>query len=368
MTKILFLINTLGGGGAEMVLVNLVNNMDRTKFDITVQTMFGGGVNADRLSSHIRYIEGHDPCPPGIAYIFRMLSAKKLYKHYIGNEHYDVLVAYMHGAPVKVIEGCPDKSVKKFAFIHNGNPESNSCFRFWSSKRDAFAAYSECTGVVGVSDTVTHAFESFTGIRHNTHTVYNTNDCSRIWEMSSEFSPEYSTGINLVTVGRLGSEKGFDRLIDNIVRLRSEGYNLNLTIVGGGSLQKDLSEQITRLNASEFIRMTGFKANPYPYVRNADMFVCSSHTEGLSTAVTEAVILGVPCVSTEVSGAKEILGENDEYGLVVPNSSDGIYDGIKRLLDNPEMLEHYREKASQRAEFFATEKTVKMAESLFLSI
>ena len=63
------------------------------------------------------------------------------------------------------------------------------------------------------------------------------------------------------------------------------------------------------------------------------MYVCSSYREGFSTSLTEAMVLGIPSISTACSGAKEILGENNEFGLVVENTEDGIYDGIKEFID-----------------------------------
>ena len=66
-----------------------------------------------------------------------------------------------------------------------------------------------------------------------------------------------------------------------------------------------------------------------------------------------------------MSGAREILGENNEYGLVVENSEDGIYKGIKEMLSDPDKLEYYRVKAKERSSFFATENTVAQAQKLF---
>lgn len=369
MIKILFLINTLGGGGAERVLVNLVNNMDKTKFDITVETMFSGGVNVDLLSKDIKYINRNAPCPRGIAYIFRFIPARLLYSYFIGKEHYDVIVAYMHGAPVKVISGCRDKVTKKIAWLHNGNPETGTFFKFWFSKKSAFRAYELCNAVVGVSDSVAKAFSDYTGIKDNIKVVFNTNDVSRISALADErFEINAENSFNIVSVGRLSHEKGFDRLFNVCQRLHKEGFNLGVTIVGAGPLENELKTMVSASKDENWFHFTGYQTNPYKYVKNADLFVCSSRTEGLSTAVTEAVILGVPCVSTDVSGAKEILGKNNEYGLVVESSEEGIYGGIKQMLENTDLRQHYSEKAKERAEFFSTESTVKQALDLFYNL
>lgn len=369
MIKILFLINTLGGGGAERVLVNLVNNMNSAEFDITVKTMFKGGVNASLLKKNIRYLNKNAPCPRGIAYLFKFIPAKILFNYFVGNEHFDVLVAYMHGAPVKTVCGCSDKDVKKVAWLHNGNPETGTFFKFWFRKKGAYKAYSQCDKLTAVSKSVADSFSMFTGI-NNISIVYNTNDVAKIKELSIEDCPVAFKNNSPVicSVGRLVKEKAYDRLINVAARLKKEGFDFNLVIVGDGEKRDELRKQVKNLNASDYIRFTGYDANPYKYLRQSDIFVCSSYTEGLSTALTEAVILGLPCVSTNVSGAKEILGENNEYGIVTENSEQGIYEGIRKMLEDENIRRHYSQKAIERSVLFNTENTVKQAEDLFKSL
>lgn len=370
MIKILFLINTLGGGGAEKVLVNLVNNMDFSKYDITVETMFDEGVNASFIDKRVHRISKNAPCPRGIAYIFRFFSAKQLYRYFIGNAKYDILVAYMHGAPVKVITGCPDNKVKKIAWLHNGNPETGTFFDFWHKKADAFKAYQQCDAVVGISQSVAKAFSDYTGIRDTLRIVYNTNDVAKIIAKSEESKPynKESGTVYITSVGRISPEKGYDRLLRICNRLHNEGFKIDVTIVGSGSEEESIKNQVLRLGAEEWFHLAGFQKNPYPYVANADIFVCSSLTEGLSTAVTEAVILGIPCVSTNVSGAKEILGEHNEYGIVTDNNEDALYEGIKAMLSDEATRKHYAAAAKERSAFFDTAATVRQAENLFESL
>ena len=369
MIKILFLINTLGGGGAERVLVNLVNNMDPDRFDITVETMFDGGVNAALLHDNIHYFDKHAPCPRGIAYFFRMFSARQLYRFFVGDVKYDLLVAYMHGAPVKVIAGCPDPKVKKIAWLHNGNPDTGTFFKFWWRKKSAVAAYAACDRIVGVSNTVADAFSAYTGIP-GIETVYNTNDVKRIRALASQKLPELQEkqGCRIVSVGRISAEKGYDRFFSVCSRLRAEGFRLEVTIVGDGEDAQAVRNRVRKANAEDWFHMVGFQDNPYPFVAQSDLYVCPSYQEGLSTAVLEALILGVPVVSTDVSGAKEILGAQDEFGIVTENSEEGLYAGLRRMLSDPALRAHYHAQAAKRAPFFETKATVRQAETLFDSV
>ena len=125
---------------------------------------------------------------------------------------------------------------------------------------------------------------------------------------------------------------------------------------------------INENNISDSFSFLGYQTNPYKYVSKADLFVCSSHSEGFSTAATEALIVGTPVCTVEVSGMKEMLGENNEYGIITENTEEALYQGIKSLLDSPELLAHYKEKAIERGKFFSTEKTVKAVEDMLLKL
>ena len=94
------------------------------------------------------------------------------------------------------------------------------------------------------------------------------------------------------------------------------------------------------------------------------MFICPSFAEGFSTAAAEALIVGIPVCTTEVSGMKELLGEKNEYGLVVENSENGLYQGIKELLGDHEKLGYYRKQAEIRGNAFKDERTVKAVEKM----
>ena len=99
-----------------------------------------------------------------------------------------------------------------------------------------------------------------------------------------------------------------------------------------------------------------------------DLFVCSSFAEGFSTAATEALIVGTPVCTVEVSGMREMLGENNEWGVVTENNEEALYQSIRKLLDNPTQLTLYREKAAQRGKLFRTEETVGAVEKMLLSL
>jgi len=94
----------------------------------------------------------------------------------------------------------------------------------------------------------------------------------------------------------------------------------------------------------------------------------ASFAEGFSTAATEALIVGTPVCTVNVSDMKVMLGNNNEYEVVTENDENALYQGIKRLLDNPAFLTHYKEQVELRGEDFSTEETVKAVEKMLMNL
>ena len=362
MIKILFVLENLSGGGAERVLVNLVNNMDSARFDITVLTLFDDGYNACNLDKSINYISLKRRVFKGIRLLTKFAPKRFLYRQYIGTDDYDITVAFMTGVPTFIVSGAKSK---KIAWLHGEFFENKKLYNLGLR-----AVYKKYDAVAGVSDYVCDSFRRAIGAGINPVTVYNTNDVERIRALScEEFELPFKNNSPVIcSVGRLVKEKAYDRLISAAARLKKENFDFNLVIVGDGEKRDELRSQVKALGAEDYILFAGYDTNPYKYLVKSDLFVCSSVTEGLSTALTEAVILGLPCVSTDVSGAREILGENNEYGIVTENSSRGVYEGLKKMLGDESLRRHYGQKAAERSAFFDTANTVSQAEELFNSI
>lgn len=128
-----------------------------------------------------------------------------------------------------------------------------------------------------------------------------------------------------------------------------DGFDVELMILGRGEELNSLNAYIAENKLEDYVYMVGFVHNPYPFVKSADIYVCSSFAEGYNTAVTEALILGKAVVSTEVSGIREQLGEKSEYGIITENSVDGLYTGLEKMCHCGTYL-RYQEKALELSE------------------
>lgn len=363
--KLLFFITNLAHGGAERVLVNLANNLDKSKYDVTVMTIFDTGVNKQYLSDEITYRSIFPKTFHGIKFITAALSAKLLHRLFI-KENYDIEVAYLEGPPAKIISGCPNTATKKAAWIHIELNTEKALTEGFRSKSDAVSAYRRFDRIVCVSETVKKKFKGISSIQDRTEVLYNTNETELIRSKSRQPVDDvvFHDTITICSVAKIEDSKGYDRLLEAHKQLLDDGFNHRVLIIGIGSQEETLRKQAKELGLENSFQLLGFRENPYRYMAAADLYVCSSRREGFSTAVTEALIVGTPVVSTDCSGARELLGENDEYGLVVENSEEGVYQGMKRMLSDPSLLAHYKEKAKERGAFFHKEKTVRAVEDM----
>lgn len=369
MKKILFFIHDLGQGGAEKVLVNLVNNMNPEKFDITVMAQFGGGVNERFLSPHVKLINCHKKTFRGNSVVMKFFSPEMLYKHYI-KEHYDIVVSYLEGPSARIVSGCSDKDTKLVSWIHGEQHTAKNLSSSFRNLKEAEECYSKFDNTVCVSQYVLADFTGILNFKKPCEVLYNTVETEKIAALSNEAVPEFENvgGIKLIAVGTLKKSKGLDRLIRITKRLNDGGYPVSLFILGEGPAEEELTELAREIGISEKTVFLGYKTNPYKYVRRADLFVCASHSEGFSTAATEALIVGTPVCTVEVSGMKEMLGENNEYGVVTENDDEALYNGLSDLVSNPEKLKKYKEAAFERGKTFSTEKTVAAVEKMLLSL
>lgn len=370
MKKILFLIHDLGQGGAEKVLVNLVNNMDKNEFDISVIALFGGGVNEQFLAPHIKFKSIFAKSFPGNTKLLKLFSPKRLHRMFI-KDHYDIEVSYLEGPSARVISGCEDPKTKLVSWIHVEQHTISKVARAFKNETEAKECYNKFDRTICVSDYVKKDFTSIIKLDKPCEVLYNTVESDKIISLSKEPVENLDDDgkFKLVAVGTLKKSKGYDRLLHIVNRLaKNDKLPVHLYILGIGPIQSELENYANDNSLQESITFLGYDTNPYKYVANCDLFVCASHAEGFSTAATEALIVGTPVCTVEVSGMKEMLGENNEYGVVTENDENALYEGIKKFVTNSELLESYKFKAVERGKYFSTENTVNAVEEMLKAL
>lgn len=364
--KILFFIETLSGGGAEKVLCDLVNAMDQDKFGITVQTLWKA--DADKfLKPGIRYRSCYADQSRLNVYRSRLEAAAGLtYRLHIRDD-YDIEVAYLEFGSTKILASSANHKAKKVAWVHCDLERKLSGEQRTVHKlAGQYAAYDR---IVCVSHTARESFVRLFGREADTAVLYNTVDDAAIREKAGLVLPGFpeKRRLTAAAVGRLSAEKRFDLLLRVHRLLLEEGLPHDLWIVGEGEERSRLETQIAESDLADSVRLFGFQTNPYPYMQAADLLVCSSRYEGLSTFVTEGLILGKPIVTTECSGMRELLGDS-EYGLITGNAENALLNGMRRLLSDGALRAEYAERAARRGADFSARALAARTEQFFTDL
>lgn len=367
--KILFFHFDLGVGGAENVLINLLNNLDPQKYDITLLLLFNHGVRLKDLSSHIelKYVFDFKPFR-GISYVMRLFNPKRLHKWFIKGA-YDYEIAYLESIPTRIISGCYTPETKCYAWVHRAFNNKADFLHSYRSENEMQKCYARYDGIAFVSEKSMEVFKQLSHLKNgNFKVINNVLEIENIIESSKEaVSIVNARKVRFCSVGRLTFQKNYKLLINVLGTLYKEGIkDWHFYLLGQGEEKEILEKKISELHLSENVTMLGFDPNPHRYVSKMDFFVCSSRYEGYSTAVTESIILHTPVITTDCSGMAEIFG-NSGCGMIVENNEEALLNGMRRVLTEPELVQQMKACAVERSKFFSKERCIKQFEAFIES-
>ena len=365
--KLLIAVHTLQLERKKKIVINLLKMMDKEKYDITLLSLVNDGVFVEDALNI-----------PGIKYKYFFESYFKKSRNDINSKHYkiscklmsiiwkwylflikhfpnylykknikevyDIEIAFLEGKVAKVIANSNNKNSKKIAWIHT-DIENISRASIFKNLDDEINCYKKFDKIVCVSNDVKYHFTQKTGISDNVIVQVNPINSEEILKKAEEpITKELKKdGIIISAVGRLAYEKGYDRLLKIHRKLLRENIKNSIWIIGEGTERENLENYIEENNLKDTVNLVGYTENPYKYVKESDIFVCSSRIEGLSSVVIEAAMLDKPIVTTLCSGMKDILGEDNENALIVSNDTYNLYLGVKKVILNKELREKYKE-------------------------
>ena len=374
MKKILLMVDNLDEGGVSKVLFDLLDNIDKEKYDITVMALYNNGIYKDKIKSYGRYIYCFNPpnekdnSIKGTLYRkywggMLKLPESFMYKWFV-KEKYDIEIAFIHGWSTKFISASNNKKSKKIAWVHADLVTWNKVDGVFKNLDHHKNAYSKFNEVVCVSKTVKDGIEKKYGVK-NAKVIYNPINREKILNLSNEKIEDikFTSKFKLISVGRLAEEKGYDRLLRVFKQLDDEGFDLELTIIGSGEKYNELNDYIEENNLKDKVFLLGYRENPYKYVKNSDLFVCSSISEGFSLVIGEAMAIGVPVVSVKCQGANEVLGFG-EYGMLVNNDENSLCNGIKMLIDNKKLCDTFKSKVIERGSMFSIRRFIEEVDDI----
>lgn len=384
MKKIFFAINTLGRAGAETALLELLRRLDPNEYEIDLFVLLGQGEMVSELPKHVRVLNRRYDATSVLsaagkkhllkrvlgcmvsrgtvirrgAYLMsnfvrmirrkRIMSEKLLWRVVADgaerfDRHYDLAVAYLEGAATYYVADHVDAE-QKAAFVHVDYGQAGY-FRQLDGE-----SYGKFQKIFTVSDEVRTAFlKYYPEYEQKTEVFHNLLDAERIRQKSTEgegFTDDFD-GVRILSVGRLTTQKAFEVSIEAEKLLKEQGKNVRWYVLGEGDQRKKLEELIEKWGLTGEFLLAGAVENPYPYMRQAELYVHASRFEGKSIAIQEAQILGKPILVSDCSGNREQV-EDGVDGLLCEFSPQAICDGILRLMNDPDFRESIAKNAAEK--------------------
>lgn len=369
--KILIIIPSLIAGGAERVLVNLLRTIDRSKYEISLFL----GENKGELRKDI-------PEDVKIFHIYRNKFLRKISELFYAKlgtplllklfgrkikGNFDVGISFLDSIASEFLFYNNAIITKKAIVIHSSYKSYDNYMKFIKGayRKRLINRYSKVDTIISVAEEALSEFKELFGEFPDMRVIYNPMNIHDIKEKANDSTQilKHSDGLKIVAVGNLLPVKGYDLLFEACEILKNKNVDFHLTVLGEGFLREELERLIQNLDLHDNITLKGFVRNPYPYVKDADIYVMTSVSEGLPTALCEALILGKPSLTVNVPGCREVVG-NSEYGILVERTKKGIADGILQLCAS-DMRAYYHEKALERAKIFNDEIAIGQYYNIF---
>lgn len=372
--NLLFVINNLNCGGAEKALISLLETIDYTAYNVDLLLFKHEGIFFSKIPEQVNLLEEplefkyfDMPIKAAIIDILKKgrldiatsrLSAGIIFKTE-GNQarceqrvwkfiskpirklkkEYDVAIGYLEKNPIYF---CLEKvnAKKTIGFIHNDynklGMDPTLDMPYFDKLDHIVTVSKECANVLK---------QQFPMYQHKVSVMYNIVSPATINNLSLETINLNKRVTNLVSVGRLNKQKGFDMAVEACKDLNASGYQVNWLVIGEGEERIKLEQMIKDYHLEDQFILLGMKENPYPYIKEADIYVQPSRFEGKSIAIDEAKILQKPIVVTNFSTAKDQVN-NQENGIVVDMNPISISKGIQKLIDNQNLRRKFERQLS----------------------
>lgn len=356
MKRILIVNDLLRGGGVENVLDSLARYLIKCGNEVTlmipncseheVKDIFGEHI---KVYPSIRELK--DMKKYSLSWFFDRglyILQKQFYRIRLSIMGYDIVIALKEGPIMQEMSKVYAK--KKYAWVHVDYHFMHWTEGYFKSNDNERKCMQKFDNVVCVSHATANSIVSIIGDPGNLCVKYNPINVDRVTQLSKQPCKKQKTSEKLlfVSVGRLSSQKNYFLLLDVCFAL-SRKYDFELWILGEGPDRKGLEKTIQELSLSN-VKLLGNQNNPYPFIKVADIFISSAIWESYGLAIQEALILGVPVITTECPAIKEVF--DTRLGMLIENSFSALYDSMESVIINPALCKEYRHNIEQ---YYSTE-------------
>lgn len=360
--KLLFINGHLNTGGVEKSLLDILAHLDFDKYEVDLLLTEKLGDYASQLPSRVnvllRSIEGtYGSLPVVILHslrdrdwftlkmrliflliryfgIERIALAKKLLT---GGKKYDCVIGFRRGLCTQIAAYAVDAE-RRITWWHHGSVNVDTA--------SYLAEVANCQSIVAVSKGCRDMLvQAMPVLENRLITIHNMLNPDVVAEKADQFTPYTKNGnIHIVSVGGLVPEKHFDNAIYAAQKMKQQGIAFTWHLVGGGVLWDELHEKVAQMDVADCFIFEGNQVNPYPYMKNADLFVHPSYVESFGIVVTEALALGVPCVVTKSTGVMDFL-QDGENVLLTEQSPEDLAEKVIQILKDSALREKLRNNA-----------------------
>ena len=364
MKSLLFLMPSLPGAGAEKVLIEILRHIDYTQYNVSLFLEYREGVYLQDVPDKVSIIALHGPnnlwfqrlhrrlVERGWYAPFHELVYRRMFLSLLRGKRYDTIISFMEGSAVKFHSYIFDKGKRNISWVHIDFQQKHWSLDFFRDAEDERQCYEKMDKIIFVSNDAKTGFDSLFHLSAEKYAVhYNIIDADRIRRLSQMCTAEQKNRFTICMLGRLNTQKRHDRAISVAKTLKELGYDFELWIIGDGELREKIEKQINEAGLQDVVKLKGFINPPYSMLAQADIFLNTSEAEGFSLVVAEAFCLGIPVVSTNVSGPRELLGDS-EYGILTSQEEKDIVSAVRTMMDKSLVRKHYSVMSITRSQMF----------------
>lgn len=346
--KVLFRLRSLEMGGVPRVVLDLLRNLPKDKFDLTLMLNLYQGELVSEIPKDINLIiieKGKEQMSKN-PFIHKIQLGLRRLKLELYNkvprllyalkvrDKYDIEVSPGY-AEFEMVLNSPNKSSKKIGWFHTDVSYDKNKKRV--IKRINLMKKFDWM-IFGASQT-RQIIQDLYGVTYpKSSVIYNVIKLSEARNKANAFEVSYENHPVFSSMGRLHSRKGYHTLAKVHRRLLDEGLNHSIIIIGGGNEMENLKKQTIELNIEKSFLLLGSKQNPWPYIKNSDFFILPSQSESYPLTIGEVMGLHKPIISTNVGGIPEMI-ENGIDGILVNYNEDEIFQAMKGFLTNSELVD-----------------------------
>ncbi|MCZ2084317.1 MAG: glycosyltransferase [Flavobacteriales bacterium] len=376
--KILFRHRSMEMGGVEKVMLSVLNNLDKDKFEMTVLLNLNQGELRDEFPAHVRKVyltDGKEDFSKNILLqklqlLQRKNQLEKLKKnpHIIDKEYlkeeYDIEIAMTYNDFEPVLNST-NKNSKKIGWFHS---EINVP-KLQPLVPAILKHFPQFDHMIYCSEKIKNLMhEVYPNLQYPKESVIiNAVPIEEIKKNAEEKITDLPKSPVFVSVGRLHTRKGYHKLMDAHAQLLKEGFEHSIVIIGDGEELPNLLAQQKKLGVEKTYQFIGNKMNPYPYIKNADFFIMPSESEAWPLVIAEALILQKPIIATKV-GDVEMMIKDRKTGYLIDYKTEEIYEAMKEFLNNKPLIMELKENLKDIEKEFDNQKIFKEIEDIILNL